>query len=184
MKNKFKLNLELYIAFFKIGLLSFGGGISMLPMIIRECSVNHDWANEDELLTCFAIGQCTPGIIAVNVSTFIGFKNNKFVGATFATLGIITPSIFIISLIAFILEPYMKLKTVIYAFNGIKIAVSALLIKTFIMLFKKSVKDVFGIIIFLLGLTLSLLFSIQIILVVICAAIIGIIYSYIKEKRS
>ncbi|MBO7689824.1 MAG: chromate transporter, partial [Clostridia bacterium] len=90
----------LYGAFFKVGLFTFGGGYAMLPMLQKECVEKHGWTDDEELLDVFALAQCTPGIIAVNTATFLGKKQAGFLGAVFATLGVITPSLVIISLIA------------------------------------------------------------------------------------
>ena len=96
IKNLF----QLYWSFFKIGGLTFGGGLSMLPMLERELVQRRKWVTEEEILDFYAIGQCTPGIIAVNTATFVGYKKEKILGGIFATLGMISPSIIVISLVA------------------------------------------------------------------------------------
>ena len=94
------LLLDLFCAFFRIGLFTFGGGYAMLPLLQREIVEKKKWATEEEMLDYFAVGQCTPGVIAVNTATFVGFKEKKLSGAIFATLGIVSPSLVIITVIA------------------------------------------------------------------------------------
>ena len=91
--------LKLFLAFAKIGAVTFGGGYAMLPILQRDIVAKHKWATEDELLDYFAIGQCTPGVIAVNTATFVGYKNKGILGGIFATLGVVFPSIVIITII-------------------------------------------------------------------------------------
>ena len=136
--------IDLFITFSKIGALTFGGGIAMLPMLEKEIVTNKNWATNEELLDYFAIGQCTPGIIAVNVATFIGYKRKGISGGIASTLGMIFPSIVIILTIAFFLEPYMNLAIVKSAFAGIRVGVAAVIVNAVIGLWKKGVKDVFS----------------------------------------
>lgn len=133
---------SLYYSFFLIGSLTFGGGYAMLPMLNREIVDKHGWATEDELLDYFAIGQCTPGVIAVNTATFIGYKRRGFFGSLFSTLGVITPSIVIIVAIAALLSNFMELAWIQHAFSGIRIAVCALIASTVIKLCKTTLNSV------------------------------------------
>lgn len=133
--------LSLFKSFFMIGSLTFGGGYAMLPMLNREIVDKHGWATEDELLDYFAIGQCTPGVIAVNTATFIGYKRRGVWGSVFSTLGVITPSIIIIVCIAALLSNFMELSWIQHAFAGIRIAVCALIASTIIKLCKTTVKS-------------------------------------------
>ena len=96
--------IDLFLAFARVGMLTFGGGVAMLPMLERECVQRFGWVNNDELTDYFAIGQCTPGIIAVNTATFVGSKQRGALGAAVATLGVISPSIVIILIIAAVLN--------------------------------------------------------------------------------
>ena len=100
------LLLDLFCAFFRIGLFTFGGGYAMLPLLQREIVEKKKWATEEEMLDYFAVGQCTPGVIAVNTATFVGFKEKKLSGAIFATLGIVSPSLVIITVIAALLSNF------------------------------------------------------------------------------
>lgn len=99
--------ISLYWAFFRIGGLTFGGGLTMLPMLKYELVEKNGWVTEEELIDCYAIGQCTPGIIAVNTATFVGYKKRGVIGGIISTLGMISPSIVIITLIALCLEQFM-----------------------------------------------------------------------------
>jgi len=139
---------DLYMAFLKIGGLTFGGGYAMLPMLQREVIDKHGWATEEEVLDIYAIGQCTPGIIAVNTATMIGYQKRGIAGAIVATLGEVTPSVVIISLLATVLLQFQNSIWLQRAFGGIRIAVCALIVQSVITLAKKSVVDVTTILLF------------------------------------
>ena len=174
--------LELYCTFFRIGGLTFGGGMAMLPMLKREIVEKYGWATEEELLDIYAIGQCTPGVIAVNTSTYIGYQQGKLVGSIFATLGMISPSLIIISLIASILKEFMALPIVLHALAGIRITVCALKLNTVFSLMKSGIKDKLGVLLFLFGFLLATFTPIPTILLVVCAAVIGIFVKLRKER--
>ena len=171
---------DLFFTFSKIGALTFGGGYAMLPIIQREIVEGKDWATEEEILDYYAVGQCTPGVIAVNTATFIGYKNRGIIGAIFATLGLVFPSLIIIMILASFLQSFSTLPLVQSAFAGIRIAVIALIIDTVIKLFKSSIKDILGIIICLLAFILSAFLNISPVYIVISAALLGLIS---KAKR-
>ena len=135
-----KLLWDLYRAFFTIGGLTFGGGYAMLPMLEREIVNKHKWSTSEELLNYFAIGQCTPGVIAVNTATFVGYKTAGIAGGIAATLGVISPSIVIITLIAMLLENFMDIQWVQHAFAGIRVAVCAMIVNSVIKLAKSNLK--------------------------------------------
>ena len=174
--------LELYCTFFRIGGLTFGGGMAMLPMLKREIVEKYGWATEEELLDIYAIGQCTPGVIAVNTSTYIGYQQGKLVGSIFATLGMISPSLIIITLIASILKEFMALPIVLHALAGIRITVCALMLNTVFSLRKSGIKDKLGVLLFLFGFLLATFTPIPTILLVVCAAVIGIFVKLRKER--
>ena len=132
---------DLYRSFFAIGGLTFGGGYAMLPMLEREVVEKHHWATKEEILNYFAIGQCTPGIIAVNTATFVGYKHRGIAGGIVATLGVISPSLLIITAIAALLSNFMEITWVQHAFAGIRVAVCALIVSSVIKLAKSSVKQ-------------------------------------------
>ena len=172
----------LYMAFFRIGGLTFGGGLTMLPMLKYELSQKRGWVTEDELLDYYAVGQCTPGIIAVNVSTFVGYRRRGIIGAIFSTLGMISPSLIIISLLALFLEQFMSNAIVTHAVEGIKVVVCALLLNTVITMWKKSVTSALGIIIAIIAFILALYTPVPTVLIVICAGVFGILLYKIGGK--
>ncbi|MGN0971314.1 MAG: chromate transporter [Aristaeellaceae bacterium] len=131
---------NLYRSFFTIGALTFGGGYAMLPMLEREVVEKHKWATQEEILNYFAIGQCTPGIIAVNTATFVGYKQRKVPGGIAATLGLVSPSLIIIILIAMVLQNFMAIAWVQHAFAGIRVAVCALIASSVLKLAKGNLK--------------------------------------------
>lgn len=135
-----KVLWELFSAFFAIGAMTFGGGYAMLPMLEREIVQKHKWATQEEILNYFAIGQCTPGIIAVNTATFVGYKTKKVLGGICATLGVVAPSVLIITVIAMVLQNFMDIQWVQHAFAGIRVAVCALITASVIKLLKSNVK--------------------------------------------
>lgn len=174
--------LSLYGRFFIIGLLTFGGGYSMLPMMQRELIDKQKWVTKDELLDYFAVSQCTPGIISVNTATFVGSKVGGFWGSVFATLGVITPSLLIILAIAAFLWRFMEIEAVRYAFNGIRIAVAGLIIAAVAGLVKQSIKGWLGISIASVVFICSLVFNLSPIIFVLASAFIGIAIQLAKRK--
>ena len=135
------LPADLFLTFARIGVCTFGGGYAMLPILQRELVENKKWATEGELADYYAVGQCTPGIIAVNTATFVGRSQAGIVGGIFATLGVVFPSIVIILVIAAFLQNFMDLQWVIHAFNGVRAGLVALIFSSVIKLFKTSVID-------------------------------------------
>lgn len=135
------LLLDLYGTFFRVGIFTFGGGYAMLPLLQREIVDKKGWATEEELLDYFAVGQCTPGIIAVNTATFVGYKQKGIVGGIFSTLGMISPSLIIITVIAAVLSNFAEFPAVQNAFAGIRVAVCVLILNSVVKLYKKAVVD-------------------------------------------
>ena len=141
---------DMFLTFARIGGLTFGGGYAMLPMLQREVVEKQGWATEEELADYYAIGQCTPGVIAVNTATFIGYRQAGIIGGIFATLGVVFPSIVIITVIAAFLTNFADLKVIQYAFEGIRVCVCVLIFNAVQKLWKKSVIDQPTMFIFLL----------------------------------
>ena len=133
--------LSLYLTFAKVGAMMFGGGYAMLPILQREIVDNKHWATADNLADYYAVGQCTPGVIAVNTATFVGSSQAGIAGGIAATLGVVTVPAVIILIVAAFLSNYMDLEIVQHAFSGIRAAVTALILVSVIKLFKGSVKD-------------------------------------------
>ena len=171
-----KILFELYITFFKIGAFTFGGGYAMLPLLERELVDKRKWVSQEEILDYYAIGQTTPGIIAVNTSTFCGRKRKGNLGGIVASLGFITPSIIVITIIANFLKAFSHIILIQHAFAGIRIAVSALVLNTVINMVKKTADTKIKILIFLLTFIAIGIFSISPIIIVISCGIFGIIF--------
>lgn len=166
---------ELYVSFFKIGGLTFGGGLAMLPMLQREVVTDRGWCTEEEILDMYAIGQCTPGIIAVNTATYVGYKQTGFMGGVFATLGVISPSIIIICLIASILKNFLHIPAVIHALSGIRIVVCALMLNTVVTMAKKGIVDKLGAVLFAGSFILACFTPVPTALIIVIAGITGVI---------
>ena len=175
--------LSLFLTFAKIGSITFGGGLTMLPLLTREIVEKKKWATEEELLDYYAVGQCTPGIIAVNTATFIGYYHAGVLGGIFATLGMVAPSIVIITIIASVLQNFMDYPIVTSALTGINAIVCALLSHTVITLGRKSLVNVISVVLFIIGFVACFVFDITPILLVIFGGIVGIIYNKIKGVK-
>ena len=175
--------INLFLAFAKIGAVTFGGGYAMLPILQRDIVKKHAWATDEELMDYFAIGQCTPGIIAVNTATFIGYKQKGVLGGIFATLGVIFPSIVIISVIAAFITNYADLPVVRYAFNGIRVCVCILILNAVLKLSKSSLVDKWTSGIFAVVFILSMFFNISAAILVLAAGLAGYIIKRFSAKE-
>ena len=174
----------LFGAFFRIGLFTFGGGYAMLPMLQREVVEKHGWATEDEILDYFAIGQCTPGVIAVNTATFVGTKLRGAFGGAVATVGVVCPSVLIILLISSLLKNFADYPVVQHAFAGIRAGVCALVCMSVFKLYRKGVKGAFANGVFAASLLLVFLFDLSPIVIVLIAIVIGVIKALVKGAKS
>ena len=161
---------NLYSIFFKMGIFTFGGGYAMLPILKNEAVEKRKWITEEELLNYYSIGQCTPGIIAVNAASFIGYQLRGFWGMIWATLGVISPSIIIILLVAMLLRQYMDNQYVQWSFDGIRVSVIALIVDTVIGMWKKGICNVRDYLVFGLAAVLLLFFNLSAVAIVILAA--------------
>ncbi len=184
--------LELYWIYLKIGCVNFGGGYAMLPLLERELANKKGWVTLDELRDYFAIGQCTPGVIALNVSTFVGTKLKGTAGAIAAMLGFLTAPIALILVLAAFLRNFAELEVVQHAFAGIRVCVCVLIVQAVIRLWKKSVVDVFTFVLYLVILAVFSLSSFTSLLpvkvpaavLVILAGVIGLAASLIRNKKN
>lgn len=172
----------LFWTFCRIGGLTFGGGYAMLPMLEKEVVERHQWITQEQLLDYFAIGQCTPGIIAVNTATFIGYNRRGVLGAVIATLGVVFPSFIIISLISAVLNNFAHIAMVQHAFSGIRVAVCGLILQAVIKLLKSSVKNAMGWILLAVTFLAVVLFDLSPVIVVIAAALTGILAGRGRQK--
>ena len=167
--------LELFLTFAKVGVMTFGGGMAMLPILQREVVEDHRWATEEELMDYYAIGQCTPGIIAVNTATFVGQKRKGALGGIVATLGMVFPSLVIISILAGLITNFSSVTWVQDAFAGIQVCVCVLIFNAVVKLLKKSVIDKRTFVIFLLVMIGSTLLNLSPVWFVLLAALAGIV---------
>lgn len=178
-----KLLFELFFVFAKIGVMTFGGGYAMLPILQREIVEKKKWTTDEELMDYFAIGQCTPGVIAVNTATFIGQKKKGVLGGIVATLGVVFPSLLIISILAGVIEAFSHIQWVQHAFGGIRICVCVLIANAVVKLFKKAVIDPVTMIIFIIVALCGTLLPVSPIVYVVGAAVVGIVIKLIEGRK-
>ena len=174
---------ELFYTFTKVGVMTFGGGYAMLPILQREVVEKKGWATDEELTDYFAIGQCTPGVIAVNTATFVGQKHAGVAGGIIATLGVVFPSLIIISALAKVITAYAHFSWVQHAFAGIRVCVCVLIFNAVLKLVKGAMKDawcwgIFGVI-----LVLSFVLDVSPILYVLAAGLAGVVLQAVKGRE-
>ena len=179
---------NLFLTFAKVGVMTFGGGYAMLPILQREVVENKGWATDEELTDYFAIGQCTPGVIAVNTATFIGQKKGGIAGGIVATLGVVFPSLLIIVALAGVITSFSHLTWVQHAFAGIRVCVCVLILNAVLRLWKKSVLDKRTLAIFLVIFLLSVFggllpVSISPAIYVVAAALAGLVLAPGAKKE-
>ena len=172
---------KLYLLFLKIGSLMIGGGYSMLPLLIRELVERHKIITEDELTDYMAVAQCTPGVIAINTATFVGYKVRRTVGAIVASLGVITVPMILIALIAAVLKNLMQYEIVGHIFAGVRLAVCALITASVFKLFKKSVTNLTTFALFLLAFLFVAVGGVSPVFIVIGAAVVGLAWGGLKR---
>lgn len=175
--------IDLFLTFAKVGVMTFGGGYAMLPILQREVVDRKHWATEEELMDYFAIGQCTPGVIAVNTATFVGQKCRGISGGILATLGVIFPSLVIITCLAGIIEQFSHLAVVRHAFAGIRICVCILILNAVVKLLRKAVIDRATGVIFLLVMAAAFFTSISPLVFVLGAGLCGIILKNLEVSK-
>ena len=169
--------LGLFLAFARVGVMTFGGGYAMIPILEREIVDKHGWASSEELMDYYAVGQCTPGIIAVNTATFVGQKLYGTPGGIVATLGIVFPSLVIICVIAGILTNFADIPAVQHAFAGIRVCVCVLIFNAVTKLWKKAVTDKASLVLCLLVFVLSVFLDLSPVLFVVLCAAAGIFFT-------
>ena len=174
---------ELFITFAKVGVMTFGGGYAMLPILQREVCETKHWADDKEIMDYYAIGQCTPGVIAVNTATFIGKKLKGIPGGIIATLGVVFPSLVIITVIAAILQNFAEISYVQNAFAGIRICVCVFIFNAVVKLWKNAVVDKITLILFLLVFAGSIFLNISPVIYVLVAGIAGVILTSLEVNE-
>ena len=171
--------LDLFLTFAQIGVCTFGGGYAMLPILQREVVEKRGWATEDELMDYYAIGQCTPGVIAVNTSTFIGYRLRGVPGA-----GMVFPSLVIITIIAAFIQQFAHLAVLQHAFAGIRVAVCALVLQSVWKMAKKGVVDLPTGVILVVTFAAVAFFGVSPVLMVIIATAAGILINVVRGRRA
>ena len=180
---KWKTCLELFLTFFKIGGFTFGGGHAMIPLIQRETVENKKWITDEDILEIIAIAESTPGPVAINSATFVGYRTAGFWGAVCATLGVVLPSFVIILVIAYLLNSFMEIKAVQYAFQGINAGVLALLFKALWNMYKKSPKGWAAYVVMGASFLLTSILKVNLFLVILGCAIFGLVTAKIAERK-
>lgn len=182
MKNN--KTLQLFLTFLKIGAFTFGGGYAMIPLIQREIVDRKAWLAKDDLLDIVAIAETTPGPIAINTATFVGYRVAGIWGAIVSTLGVVLPSFWIIVLIAMLFRNFKDAEVVRYAFWGIRIGVLALIVNAMISMYKQCPKQIVSYAVALFALIAVAIFNLNVLYIIVVAALIGIIYQNVKKGRA
>ena len=175
--------VRIFLTFLKIGAFTFGGGYAMIPLIQKEAVENHHWVSDEDILDIVAIAESTPGPIAINAATFVGYQTRGFAGALAATFGVVLPSFVTIFAIYFILQTFRDNKAVQYAFNGIRVGVLVLLIKALIKMFKTNPKSIMSYGIMGMAFVLTAFLGANTFLVIGLSALIGLVSFLVRERR-
>lgn len=178
-----KTIIHLFSSFIKIGAFTFGGGYAMIPLIQKEVVEKRNWITDKEILEIIAISESTPGPIAVNAATFIGYKTAGFFGALGATVGVVLPSFLMIAAVSLVLRQFENLKAVKFAFEGIRVGVLALIVKALVSMYKQCPRNKFSYIIAAFSFFCVAFFGINVLIVIIICAVIGLVYSIMEERR-
>ena len=183
MKKKWKTLWQVFATFFKIGAFTFGGGYAMIPLIQKEAVDNHGWVTDDDILEIIAIAESTPGPIAINSATFVGYRTCGVLGSAAATLGVVLPSFVIIFAISFVLRQFQELKAVQYAFQGIRAGVMALLCKALWGMYKKNKKNWASYIVMAGSFLLTAVWDVSVLPVLAGCAVFGLVTAGMMEGK-
>ena len=184
MKEKLKRMWQLFVTFFKIGAFTFGGGYAMIPLIQKEAVEKKKWVTDDDILEIIAIAESTPGPIAINSATFVGYRTCGVLGAACATFGVVLPSFVIILAISYVLNEFQNIQAIQYAFNGIRAGVLALLFKALWSMFKKSPKGWVAYVVMAAAFVLTAFLKVNVLYVVIGCAVFGLITALLADRRA
>jgi chromate transporter len=176
--------LEVFLTFLKLGCITFGGGYAMIPVVERELIKKRGWTTMDEVMDYYTIAQITPGIIAVNLSTFVGYKQKGILGGCLATLGFVLPGVSLIIAAALFITNFADFSMVQHAFAGIRIAVGALILDTVIKLIKGVFKDFKALVIYIIAFVLSALWQVSPMLLILGAGAAGLVFYRTKKPAS
>ena len=174
---------KMFLTFLKIGAFTFGGGYAMIPLIQKEAVENHKWVTDEDILNVVAIAESTPGPIAINAATFVGYHVAGFAGSLVATLGVVLPSFVIILAISGILQRFGQLKAVVYAFQGIRVGVVVLLLKALWKMFRANKKGWAAYVLMGLSFVLTALCKVNSFLVIALCGVLGLAFSLMAERR-
>lgn len=174
---------ELFWTFFKIGALTFGGGLAMMPIMRREVVQKKNWVDDEDVLQILVISESTPGVFAINSATFLGYKIAKFKGSVMATLGVILPSFIIVSIISLFIIQFKEIEIVAYAFYGIQAGVAILIFRAALKLSKKIHFTIFSIAIMIASILIALFTHISIIFILMGSALLALIFGYIESMK-
>ena len=177
-----KTVFDLFLTFMRIGAFTFGGGYAMIPLIQREVCTNKKWLKDEDILDIIAIAESTPGPIAINAATFVGYRVAGFFGAFMATLGVVLPSFLIITAVSFVLKAFGDLKVVKYAFTGVRAAVLALLLKALWSLFKVSKKNAVSYALMAAAFVLAAFVKVDAVFIILGCAVFGLIWTLIRRR--
>ena len=175
---------QVFATFFKIGAFTFGGGYAMIPLIQKEAVETRKWITDEDILEIIAISESTPGPIAINSATFVGYRTAGILGSACATLGVVLPSFVVILLLSFVLRQFQELQAVKYAFAGIRAGVLALLMKSLYTMYKKSPKGWAAYVVMAGSFILTAIFEVNVLFVIIGCAAFGIVTSLAMERRT
>lgn len=184
MSSRLKQLWQIFAAFFKIGAFTFGGGLAMIPLIQKEAVENHGWVSDDDILEIVAIAESTPGPIAINAATFVGYRAAGVIGSACATFGVVLPSFVIILAISYVLRQFQQIPAVQYAFWGIRAGVLAMLIKSLYTMFKKSPKGWAGYVAMAAAFVFTTFVDVHILVIIISCAVFGLITATVAERRA
>ena len=181
---KFKTNLQLFLTMLKIGLFTFGGGYAMIALLENEFVTKRGWLEQEEFLDVAAIAESTPGPIAINAATFVGYRAAGVIGSACATFGVVLPSFVIILVISTVLRQFQAIPAVQYAFWGIRAGVLAMLLKSLYTMFKKSVKNWVGYVAMAAAFILTALLDVHILIIIGSCAVFGLVTALLAERRA
>ena len=181
---KLKVLWQVFLSFFKIGAFTFGGGYAMIPLIQKEAVETRHWVTDEDILEVIAIAESTPGPIAINSATFVGYKAAGILGSVCATLGVVLPSFVVILLLSFVLKQFQEIQAVQYAFQGIRAGVLALLVKALWTMYKKSPKGWPAYVVMGASFLLTAVLDINVLFVIIGCAVFGLVTSLYLERRA
>ena len=183
LKERYRQLWKVFATFFKIGAFTFGGGYAMIPLIQREAVDKHGWVTEDDILDIIAIAESTPGPIAINSATFVGYRACGVLGSVAATLGVVLPSFVLIFAISFVLRQFQELKAVQYAFQGIRAGVLALLCKALWGMYKKNKKNWASYIVMAGSFVLTAIVDVSVLPVLIGCAVFGLVTARLMKGQ-